>query len=368
MPQNSPSSAPILLEPTNTILRVENLTKRFPLVTAVECVSFDVCKGEIHCLLGENGAGKTTLAECAYGYLRPNSGSIFFKDARIENPSPKDSIKLGIGMVHQHFVLIDTLSVIENVVLGMEGPGLSLHLSQAETRLITLCEEYGVDLNIHAKIWELPVGQQQWVEILKALYIGADLLIFDEPTAVLTPQESENLFRVLRKMKDAGLSIILITHKLREVMAVSDRVTVLRKGKRVCTVETRNISMAELAQLMVGREVSFKFEKDDMAFGKSILSVKNLTAVNDFGRQVVNNVSFELRSHEILGVAGVSGNGQKELSEVLIGVRKMQTGQVLIGDRLVEHPTVDRLMDRGIGHIPQDRNLGRSDCRIFNCS
>ena len=347
-----PESAPAPPEP---VLRVENLTKRFPRVLAVDCVSLTVQPGEVHCLLGENGAGKTTLSECLYGYLRPDSGSICFKGHRVENHSPRDSIRMGIGMVHQHFVLIDTLSVVENVVLGVEGPGWRLDLAQARAKLTRLCQEYGVELDLNAKIWQLPVGQQQWVEILKTLYLGADLLIFDEPTAVLTPQESESLFSVLKKMKSRGLSILLITHKLREVMAVSDRVTILRKGQLVRTVATAEVQLPELARLMVGREVGLRVTKETQAPGQPRLEVKQLSALNNFGRRVLHNVSFDLRAGEILGIAGVSGNGQKELSEVLIGVRRSEAGQVLVAGERLARPTVRTLMAKGVGHIPQDR-------------
>ncbi|MDR3573250.1 MAG: ABC transporter ATP-binding protein [Anaerolineaceae bacterium] len=340
---------------TEPILRVISLTKRFPRVLAVDCVSFDVRPGEIHCLLGENGAGKTTLSECIYGYLTADSGSIYYQGKRLENPSPKNSIRLGIGMVHQHFVLIEELTVIENVVLGVEGPGFRLGLSQAEAKLAALCKQYGVELDLHAKIWQLPVGQQQWVEILKTLYVGSNLLIFDEPTAVLTPQESEKLFSVLQKMKAGGLSIILITHKLREVMAVSDRVTILRKGKYICTMATKDVSMVELARLMVGRDVALTVDKESVAPGSPVIEIENLTAVNDFGRKVLHNISFQLRANEILGIAGVSGNGQKELSEVLIGVRKPESGKMQVNGKVITRPSVQTLMANGVRHIPQDR-------------
>ncbi len=341
--------------PEPTILRVENLTKRFPRVLALDCVPFNVRPGEIHCLLGENGAGKTTLSECIYGYLMPDSGSIYYQGKRIENPSPKNSIRLGIGMVHQHFVLIEELTVIENVILGVEGAGFGLSLTKAEAKLKALCTQYGVELDLHAKIWQLPVGQQQWVEILKTLYVGANLLIFDEPTAVLTPQESEKLFSVLQKMKAGGLSIILITHKLREVMAVSDRVTILRKGKYICTAATKDVNTADLARLMVGREVSLTVKKEDMRPGSPIIEVQDVSALNDFGRKVLHNLTFQLRANEILGVAGVSGNGQKELSEVLIGVRKPESGKILVNGKVIANPCVETLLANGIGHIPQDR-------------
>ncbi|MDD5468047.1 MAG: ABC transporter ATP-binding protein [Anaerolineales bacterium] len=340
---------------TDLLLYVDNLTKRFPQVTAVDCVSLEIARGEIHCLLGENGAGKTTLAECIYGYLRPDSGRLIYKGKPVDITSPKEAIGYGIGMVHQHFVLVEPLSVIENIVLGVEGAGIRLQLEEAEERLRRLCQDYGLELDLHAKIWQLSVGQQQWVEILKTLFVGADLLIFDEPTAVLTPQEAANLFIVLQRMKKSGLSILLITHKLREVMDVSDRVTVLRKGRWITTQKTRDVSREELARLMVGREVNLRIERPEQQHGNVILEVENLTARNDFGRQVLHGISFDLHSGEILGLAGVGGNGQKELSEAIIGVRKVAGGRICLHGKEIIGKSVQAILDAGVGHIPQDR-------------
>lgn len=337
------------------LLRVEGLTKRFPQVIANDNISFDVRKGEIHCLLGENGAGKTTLAECLYGFYRPDAGRIYFKGQPVRLTSPSDAIELGIGMVHQHFVLVPPLTVIENVVVGTPHAGILLDLRHAEKRLEELCRSYSVDLDLHAKVWQLSVGEQQWVEILKALYVGSELLILDEPTAVLTPQETERLFATLKRMTQEGLSIILITHKLDEVMSVSDRVTVLRKGKLVATVNTAEVTKADLARMMVGREVIFRVHKEDLPLGEPLLEVRDLHALNDRGQEALRRVSFTLHRHEIFGLAGVAGNGQKELFEVLAGVRRAESGQILLDGEDVTNCSPSELMARGIGHIPEDR-------------
>lgn len=337
------------------LLRVEGLTKRFPQVVANDNISLEVYKGEIHCLLGENGAGKTTLAECLYGFYRPDAGRIYFKGQPVRLTSPSDAIALGIGMVHQHFVLVPPLTVIENVVVGTPHTGILLDLRQAEKRLAELCRTYGVDLDLHAKIWQLSVGEQQWVEILKALYVGSELLILDEPTAVLTPQETERLFATLKRMTQEGLSIILITHKLDEVMSVSDRVTVLRKGKLVATVNTAEVTKADLARMMVGREVIFHIHKEDLPPGEPLLEVRDLRALNDRGQEALRGVSFTLHRHEILGLAGIAGNGQKELFEVLAGVRRAEGGQILLDGEDVTNCPPSELMARGVSHIPEDR-------------
>src|SRR3990170_539492 len=297
------------------LLRVEGLSKRFPQVVANDDLSLDVRRGEIHCLLGENGAGKTTLAECLYGFFKPDAGRIFFRGQPVRLSSPSDAIALGIGMVHQHFVLVPPLTVVENVVAGTPSAGVLLDLAGAKRDLETLCRKYGVDLDLEARVWQLSVGKQQWVEILKALYVGSELLILDEPTAVLTPQETDRFFATLRQMTREGLSILLITHKLNEVMRVSDRVTVLRKGRLVATVQTAEVTPADLARMMVGREVVFRIEREAIHRGEAVLN---------------------LHRREILGVAGIAGNGQKELFEVLAGIRRAGQGQVrLQGARIL---------------------------------
>ncbi len=337
------------------LLKVEELTKRFTQVVANDNISFDVRRGEIHCLLGENGAGKTTLAECIYGFYKPDSGRMTFEGNPVELSSPSDAIALGIGMVHQHFVLVPPLTVVENVVVGTPSQGVLLDLAHAEARLKELCQEYGIDLDLRAKVWQLSVGEQQWVEVLKALYTGSKLLILDEPTAVLTPQETEQFFATLKKMTLEGLSIVLITHKLDEVMQVSDRVTVLRKGKFVNTVNTAEVTKSDLARMMVGREVLFRVAREESEPGETVLEVRDLHALNERGQEALHGVSFTLRRNEILGLAGIVGNGQKELFEVLSGVRKATGGQVLLEGEDITGRSPRYIIKRGIGHVPEDR-------------
>src|SRR4030066_727942 len=252
---------------SSVVIATRNLTKRFESVVANDDISIDFCRGEIHCLLGENGAGKTTLAECLFGYYQLDSGEINYKGRRVILSSPSVAIKLGIGMVHQHFVLIRPFSVVENIAMGSLKSNILLDLSATEKKTESLCEQYGINLDLHAKISQLSVGEQQWVEILKAVFYGADLLILDEPTASLTPQEVDKLFSVLQQMKKQGLSIIFVTHKLDEVMDISDRVSVLRKGKLVDTVDTSQVTQESLARKMVGRDVVFQIEKDKVPIG-----------------------------------------------------------------------------------------------------
>jgi ABC-type uncharacterized transport system ATPase subunit len=337
------------------VIEAISLTKRFPLVLANDKVDFNVRRGEVHCLLGENGAGKTTLAECLYGFYKPEEGEIHFNGKSVTLSSPNDAIHLGIGMVHQHFVLVEPLSVIENIVLGTDRKGILLDLSSAEKKLESLCELYDVKLDLHAKIWQLSVGEQQWVEILKALYIGVQLLILDEPTAVLTPPEADRLFSVLHRMKNEGLSIIFITHRLKEVMQVSDRVTVLRKGKKIVTVNTQDVTTEELAYMMVGREVIFRVNKDKVDAGDPILQINELVAKNDMGLEALHSINLTLHRSEILSIAGVAGNGQKELFEVLVGVRKALAGQITISDKEITNKSPRTISNEGIAHIPDDR-------------
>src|SRR4030042_2575769 len=265
------------------ILEISNLTKRFPGIIANDAISLDVYKGEIHALLGENGAGKSTLAECLFGYYQADFGESRLHGQAIHLASPSDAINHRIGMVHQHFQLIDTFSSVENIVLGTKSLNFIINLDEARQRIRALCDQYDLSFDINAEIWKLSIGEQQWVEILKALYVGIDLLILDEPTAVLTPQETDKLFSVLKSMKESGLSIIFITHKLREVMAVADRISILRKGKKVATITTSETNPKELARMMVGREVLFRAIKDASFTGEEVLTVDNIWTRNDRG-------------------------------------------------------------------------------------
>lgn len=337
------------------LLTTENLTKRFGKVIANDEVCFEINRGEIHCLLGENGAGKSTLAECLYGYCCADSGNICLNEKQVVIKSPSDSIKLGIGMVHQHFILVSNLSVVENIIVGTDAANVFLNLPEATKKLEKLCADYDITLDLSAKIWQLSVAEQQWVEILKALFIGVQLLILDEPTAVLTPQEADKLFVILKKMKEEGLSILFITHKLNEVMKVSDRVTVLRKGQKIATVNTAEVTRVELAKMMVGREVVFRVEKPTVAIGEPMLEINNLCTRNDRGHEALCNLSLHVRSGEIVGIAGVSGNGQRELFESIIGVRKADSGEILLQGKNIKNLPIKAIGAMGISHIPEDR-------------
>lgn len=338
------------------VVEMKGIVKRFPGVLANDNVDLAVSKGEIHCLLGENGAGKTTLMRILYGLYQPDAGEIHLRGKPIRVASPKAALAHRIGMVHQHFHLVPTLSVEENVVLGLsEGTGPFLRLRRTREKLNRLAEEYGLEVEPQAKAWQLSVGQQQRVEILKALYRDADILIMDEPTSVLTPQEVEALFGTLRTLVDDGLTIVFITHKLDEVMEVSDRVTVLRKGKVVATVDTREMSKAELAKMMVGREVVFRLEKSPGECGERVLEARDLHANNDRGLPALRGVSFDLFSGEILGVAGVSGNGQQELSEVITGLRRVTRGKAVLDEHELTDCSAREIADLGVAHVPTER-------------
>jgi general nucleoside transport system ATP-binding protein len=341
---------------TDTILRLERIRKTFPGVIANDAVDLEVRPGEIHALLGENGAGKTTLMNCVYGVYRPDSGKIIWKGQEVRIHQARDAIALGIGMVHQHFMLVPPLTVTENVILGLPSarePFLDLASAEAEIR--KSAEKFHLNVDPKAKIWDLPVGVQQRVEILKALYRNAELLILDEPTAVLTPGEVEELFKVLKALTEFGLSIIFISHKLEEVMAICDRITVLRDGHVVDTVEKENTTSRQLARMMVGREVFLKFNKPEVQPGEVVLGVNNVSCLDTRGLPAVKNVSFEIRRGEILGVAGVDGNGQPELAEVLAGMRKSTSGEIRVLGQEATNLSPQQIMDMNVSYIPPDR-------------
>ncbi len=338
------------------LLRIENIVKTFPGVIANNGVSLEVKTGEIHCLLGENGAGKTVLMSILYGLYRPDSGQIFYKGHPLHVHSPKDAIRQRIGMVHQHFMLAPTLTVAENVILGQHRPWKVLgDMPQVAERIRRLSQDFGLEVEPEALVSTLSVGEQQRVEILKTLYHGADLLILDEPTAVLTPQETRHLLTFLRGLADRGLTVIFITHKLDEVMQVSDRVTVLRDGQVIATVNTAQTNPRELARLMVGREVLMELPRQRTTPGEVVLAVENLRVNDTRGLPAVRGVSFEVRQREIVGIAGVSGNGQSELALALAGLTPLAGGQVKLAGQLVHHLTPHALSRSGLTHIPEDR-------------
>jgi ABC-type uncharacterized transport system ATPase subunit len=335
-------------------LEMRGIVKRFPGVVANDGVDFTARAGEIHALLGENGAGKTTLMRVLYGIYQPDEGEIFLDGRAIRVRSPAEALALGIGMVHQHFRLVPTLSVEENVILGLRE-GLFGNLRRVRERLAAIARDYGLEVDPRAKVWELSVGEQQRVEILKALYRRVQILIMDEPTSVLTPQEVKQLFSTLRSLVEAGLTVIFITHKLDEVLEVSDRVTVLRKGKVVATLPTAEADKPSLARMMVGREVVFRLERGPAKLGEKLLEVRDLQALNDRGLPAIRGLSFELYGGEILGVAGVAGNGQKELVEVLTGLRKATKGRVLLFGKDLTNRSPKEIAAAGVAHIPEER-------------
>lgn len=348
-------AAPIAVE-------MRGITKRFPGVLANDNVDLTVRVGEIHALLGENGAGKSTLMSALCGLYQPDEGVLFVRVENGEEPkqvvisSPRDAIDLRIGMVYQHFKLVPTQTVSENIILGLKGVPFRLDMTDVEDRINKLAEQYHMPVDSQAYIWQLSVGEQQRVEILKLLYRGADILILDEPTAVLTPQESAELGKTMRQMASEGKSIIFISHKLDEVMAFSNRVTVLRDGKNVATVDIGDTSKADLARLMVGREVIFHIDKKEVSEVREVvLDLRSVNADNDKGLPALKDVSFQIRGGEILGIAGVAGNGQTELAEVITGLRPVIEGQVIFLGQDLTNRSPLTFIRKGVAHVPGDR-------------
>jgi simple sugar transport system ATP-binding protein len=333
------------------------ISKRFGSVRANRDVNLSVARGTIHGIVGENGAGKSTLMSILYGFYEADSGEIRINGTPARITSSRQAIAHGIGMVHQHFMLVDTLSVVENVMLGAEdGFFLAKSAAAIEKKLAKLAEIYGLKVDPHAIVGELPVGLQQRVEILKALVRGAGILILDEPTAVLTPAEADQLFEMLRVVKQEGKTVLFITHKLREIMAITDRVSVMRRGEIIATYDTLKTTVAELAKAMVGRPVLLKVEKGPPRPGAVLLKVRNLVVKDDRGIARVANVSFDLRAGEIVGIAGVSGNGQSELLEALAGIRPISAGTVVLAGQVVAGFDPARLRKAKLAHVPEDRH------------
>ncbi len=340
------------------LLELRGITKRFPGVVANDGVDFDLGRREVHALLGENGAGKSTLMNVLYGLYQPEEGEVLMNGKAVWIHSPKDAIKLGIGMVHQHFMLIPVMTVAENIVLATEPTkaGVLLDYDDAVERVKQIARSFNFSIDPRARVENIGVGQQQRVEILKALYRGADILILDEPTAVLTPQETRELFGILRSLVAEGMSVIFISHKLKEVLEIADRITVLRRGKKIETLPRAGATTETLARLMVGREVLLRVEKKPAEPGESLLTVEGLSTRDDRGLDAVRDVSFEVRGGEIVGIAGIDGNGQSELVEALTGLRKPTSGRVLIGNKDVTGRGPRASFDAGEGHIPEDRH------------
>jgi simple sugar transport system ATP-binding protein len=339
------------------VLEMQGIRKEFPGVVANDDVSFDVRRGEVHALLGENGAGKSTLMNILYGLYRPDAGEIRLNGKPVSFSSARDAIDAGIGMVHQHFMLIPVMTVAENVVLGTEPvrSGVILDEPAAEKRVADMARTLNFAVDPKALVEDISVGQQQRVEIMKALYRNADLLILDEPTAALTPQEASDLFEILRTLRREGISIIFISHKLNEVLDIADRITVLRRGKTIETVPRKGATEASLARAMVGRDVLLRVEKEPAQPGDVLLTVQDLHVRDDREIEKVRGVSFDVRAGEIVGIAGVDGNGQTELIDALTGLRRIDSGTVTIGGRELSHADARSALDLGIGHIPEDR-------------
>jgi general nucleoside transport system ATP-binding protein len=339
------------------VLELRGITKRFPGVLANDHIDFDLRRGEVHALLGENGAGKSTLMNILYGLYSPDEGEILINGERVEISSPGDAIARGIGMVHQHFMLIPVMSVAENIVLAQEPrrDGVLLDYGAARARVSELAGSFGFAIDPDARIQDITVGQQQRVEILKALYRRADILILDEPTAVLTPQEAVELFAILENLRREGMSIIFITHKLNEVLDIANRVTVLRRGKMIETVPTAGATEEELARRMVGRDVVLRIDKGPSQPGEPILVVEHVNVRDDRDLEKVRDVSFEVRGGEIVAVAGVDGNGQSELIDAITGLRRPQSGRILVEGAEVTTASARSHFEVGVGHVPEDR-------------
>lgn len=334
-----------------------NIRKEFPGIVANDQVTLQVKKGEIHALLGENGAGKSTLMNVLFGLYQPEEGEIKVKGKTVKITNPNVANDLGIGMVHQHFMLVDTFTVTENIILGKEpSKAGKINLKEASKEVRKLSEQYGLSVDPEAKISDISVGMQQRVEILKTLYRGAEILIFDEPTAVLTPQEIKELIGIMKKLIQEGKSIILITHKLKEIMEVCDRVTVIRKGKGIGTLNVKDTNPTELASLMVGRDVVFKTEKKDAAPKHPVLEITGLTVKDNRGVEAVRNLHLTVKAGEIVGIAGVDGNGQSELIEAITGLRKSESGKILLNAKEIQNLPPRKITEAGVGHIPQDRH------------
>ena len=339
------------------VLEARGITKRFPGVVANDNINFEIRVGEIHAILGENGAGKTTLMKILFGQYHPDEGEIIIAGKPVRFRSPLDAIDMGIGMVHQNRKLVNAHSVIENIILGHPHAGKILNLTTAAEEIGELCGKYGFKVDLNAKIWQLAEGEKQVVEILKALYRGAEVLILDEPTSALAPVETERLLASVEAMANNDMAIVpFITHKLPIVLAISDRVTVLRRGKVVSSMKTEFATEKSLAMEMVGREVIFRIERTKVEAGETILQVENLSAFNEKDFLALKGASFSIREGEIFGIAGISGNGQQELVEVLAGLRKAESGKVILDGKDITHASSLKRWQLGMGYIPSDRN------------
>lgn len=337
------------------IVSLKNIHKSFGNKKVLKGVDFDLHKCEVHALLGENGAGKTTLMNILYGMFPQNKGDIYIKGEEIVNNSPKKAIKMGIGMVHQHFMLIEPFTVTENIILGYEGKNSFVDRNKAKKEVLKLSQEYGLLIDPDSKVSDISVGQQQRVEILKALYHGADILIFDEPTAVLTPQEINEFIEIVEKLTELGKSIIIITHKLKEIKAMADTCTIIRRGEYIDKVKVKDVSEADLAEKMVGRDVSFNVKKEKIDLGDEIFKIENLWVKDNRKVDKVKGLNLSIRKGEILGIAGVDGNGQTELIDAISGMRKAEKGKVSLKGEDITNKNPRNIIDLGMNQIPEDR-------------
>lgn len=337
------------------LVQMVEITKRFPGVVANQSINFELKPGEIHALLGENGAGKSTLMSILTGLYMPDEGEVFIKGRKVKFTSPRDAITAEIGMVHQHFRLVSSFSVAENVIMGSDSEGFFINMKKIEEKLAGFSENYGLKVMPKTKVWQLSVGEQQRVEIIKMLYRGAEILILDEPTAVLTPQESRELFATLRRMADQGKGVIVISHKLQEVLENADRITVLRDGKFVDTFSGTNIDGNMISTAMVGRDIVSGGGLPEKEKGETVLELNNVTALGDRGQKALKSISLTVRRGEILGLAGVAGNGQKELAEIIAGLREVTSGKLMIHGENFTGKAARQMIDAGVSLIPEDR-------------
>ncbi|HBV87287.1 MAG TPA: heme ABC transporter ATP-binding protein [Desulfosporosinus sp.] len=337
------------------LIQLKGIVKTFPGVIANDHVDLDINPGEIHAILGENGSGKSTLMSVLAGLYKPDGGKILINGVEQRFRSPRDAIASGIGMVHQHFKLVEPFTVAENITLGEKGNSFFLSNKELKATISELGKKYGLEINLNAKVWQLSVGEKQRVEIVRMLYRGSKVLILDEPTAVLTPQEAGELFDNLRRMASVGCAVVLITHKLNEVEAIADRVTVLRQGKLAGVLERGQINAKEMVNMMVGRAVASKYDRDSSPVGGVVLELDKVNAFNDMGLPCLREMSLSVREGEILGLAGVSGNGQREMAEVIAGLRRVESGKVLLNNGNISNLSPRTIIDLGVAYVPEDR-------------